>query len=386
MQGAINSQLFIDLLTFVFGLAIGSFLNVLALRTLAGLSVFFPPSICPVCQHRLSALDNIPVLSYLMLRGHCRWCHAKISMQYPVVELGTAIVFLLLERHYLASGGSGLAIGASMIMRLAYFLGMAVFACTLIVVTITDFREKIIPHEITYPSMLFGIGFSVFVRHDALGSLAGIGACYILFDFLAFYGLKFYMYVHGISQEPDKQGRGRRLPWTTRSRLLRKRKLWWSLQNWFNRRGGSEPIEVMGGGDAVLAAVMAAYLGWQLLIVALVVGFILGTAMGLAFLLIEMHRSGLLGKCFKYTLGGATVGACLFGCIGFVGLKTFLGDLTGIAVNMISPLVLAGATAGCLLGIICVGSKVSKPYPFGPALAFGGMVAMFCTPGWLVFH
>lgn len=84
---------------FLFGSFLGSFCNVVILRMASGLSVIFPPSRCPTCGHRLSALDLIPVLGWLLLGGRCRYCRVSISWQYPVIEgavaflLGTAFFF-----------------------------------------------------------------------------------------------------------------------------------------------------------------------------------------------------------------------------------------------------------------------------------------------------
>ena len=77
----------------LFGLLIGSFLNVVVYRVPNGLSVVSPPSACPGCGHVIKAYDNIPVLSWLILRGRCRSCAKPISKRYPLVEAGTGIVF-----------------------------------------------------------------------------------------------------------------------------------------------------------------------------------------------------------------------------------------------------------------------------------------------------
>src|SRR5438105_4556334 len=76
------------------GLAIGSFLNVVIARVPHGLSIVRPPSRCPKCGHGLSWYENIPVLSWLWLRGNCRSCRAPISIRYPLIELMTALLFL----------------------------------------------------------------------------------------------------------------------------------------------------------------------------------------------------------------------------------------------------------------------------------------------------
>lgn len=85
---------------FVLGLAVGSFLNVCIYRLPRGESLVFPPSRCPSCRHRLGVRDLVPVLSYLWLKGRCRYCGQRISPQYPLVELGTGGLFLLLCRIY----------------------------------------------------------------------------------------------------------------------------------------------------------------------------------------------------------------------------------------------------------------------------------------------
>lgn len=81
---------------FIIGLCIGSFLNVVILRALSGESIVFPPSKCPKCQNRLKWWHNIPLISYMLLKGRCAFCHEKISIQYPVIEFLTGYLFLTL--------------------------------------------------------------------------------------------------------------------------------------------------------------------------------------------------------------------------------------------------------------------------------------------------
>ena len=82
------------------GLAVGSFLNVVVWRLPRGKSLVQPPSACPVCSHRLHVPDLVPVVSWLMLNGRCRYCGAPISVRYPLVEAFTGIVFVLLYQGY----------------------------------------------------------------------------------------------------------------------------------------------------------------------------------------------------------------------------------------------------------------------------------------------
>ncbi len=126
----------------IFGLIFGSFLNVCILRVPRRESIVRPGSHCPSCGSAIRWYDNIPVLSYVLLRGRCRDCGKRISLLYPLVEILTAVVFLLEFRHY------GLTPG---------FLKSAIFAMLMIVLIFTDLRERRIPHKIT----LFGIGLGI---------------------------------------------------------------------------------------------------------------------------------------------------------------------------------------------------------------------------------
>ncbi len=340
-----------EILVFVLGLCVGSFLNVLALRTLEGKSIVWPPSACSGCGKRIAAFDNVPVLSFLLLKGRCRACQAPISWQYPLVELTTAVALVAVTSTF----------GFTM-----YALGMAVFVCTLIAVTVTDFREKLIPHDITYPSMLIGIGFSAYVRNDLLGAMAGVGASYIIFDFLAHYGLKLYMAVYA---SKDKDSAAEPSDPVLDGAL--------DLPGEEASAREMDEFEVMGGGDAVLSAVISAWLGWQRLVVALLVGFVVGTVMGTIYLIAEMRKANILHQCYRPAAAGAILGFALLSLpLIVVGLSMglSLGELPWPYLGA------SGAMAGCLLGIVSVGTKVSKPFPFGPALAAGGAAAIFWNP------
>jgi prepilin signal peptidase PulO-like enzyme (type II secretory pathway) len=265
-----------------------------------------------------------------------------------------------------------------------YIAGALFFACTLIAVTVTDFREKLIPHEITYPAMIVGILFSIVVRHDGLGAMAGIGASYILFDFIAFYGLKWYMMMHGEDEQPVRRRRlRRRFRPQARRRLNRSLRWRLDLATIDREQEQNEPMEVMGGGDAVLSAVMSAFLGWQLLVMALMIGFILGTVMGLGLLIREIARANLLHKLLVSCLISSAVGATVLGALGFLMLRVFNNSDDGPDPSTSASFAGLGALGGLLIGIVRVGTHVSKPYPFGPALAAGGMVAIFFLPNWL---
>ena len=124
-------------LTFVPGLAIGSFLNVVAVRVPLRRSIVRPPSSCGSCGSRIAWYDNVPVLSYLVLRGRCRSCAAPVSWRYPIVELVTALLVT----------GSVLAFGLTPRAAVA-----AVFCATLVAISVTDVEHRLIPNWIVLPA------------------------------------------------------------------------------------------------------------------------------------------------------------------------------------------------------------------------------------------
>ncbi len=126
------------------GLVIGSFLNVCIHRIPEGISIVWPSSKCVYCNKRIVWYDNVPVLSYLLLRGKCRHCQHKISAQYPIVEFLTGIIFLLVFRSVLIVSGG-------LICAYIFFI---IFCCLLIVGSFVDLRLHIIPNEITYTGLI----------------------------------------------------------------------------------------------------------------------------------------------------------------------------------------------------------------------------------------
>jgi len=139
----------IPLGVFLFGLIIGSFLNVCILRIPADKSIVLPASSCPKCGKEIAAYDNIPVLSWLFLGGKCRHCKTKISAMYPAVELLTGVLFLA---SYLVFGPTVEA------------LKWAIFAALLVVLTITDLRERILPNEVNFFGLGIGLLLSIFTK------------------------------------------------------------------------------------------------------------------------------------------------------------------------------------------------------------------------------
>ncbi len=210
-----------SLFAFLFGAVVGSFLNVVILRLPdREQSIVFPASHCPQCATTLHWYENIPIISYLVLRGRCRTCRAKISLQYPLVELSMGLLATALFHVF----GPFFA-----------FFYYFVFCAALLVIIQIDIRHQIIPDVITLPGILIGFGGSfvnplVSWQQSALGILLGGGILYGI-------ALTYY--------------------------LLAKR-------------------DGMGGGDIKLLAMIGAFLGWQSLLFVVFAASLSGSIIGIA--------------------------------------------------------------------------------------------------------
>jgi leader peptidase (prepilin peptidase)/N-methyltransferase len=215
----------LNVFAFVFGAAIGSFLNVCIFRLPEHHSIVKPLSQCPHCHHPIRFYDNIPLLSYLILQGKCRDCGEKISWRYPLVELITAILSLVLfAKFYLTLN----------------FIIFFAFTAVLIVITFIDLDHQIIPDVLTLPGIPVFFLLAVFVvkvpwMEAASGLLIGGG---VLFAIAFVY------------------------------ELVTKR-------------------EGMGGGDIKLLAMIGGFLGWKSLIFILLCSSFLGAIVGIAVMVIK---------------------------------------------------------------------------------------------------
>lgn len=159
-------QLYLSIVTFIFGSVVGSFLNVCICRMPKDESVVSPPSHCPNCNYCIRWYDNIPLFSYLLLRGKCRGCGTHISLQYPLVELINGLMTLVL---FLKFGPT------------FSFLALFLFCSALVVITFIDLEYQIIPDEISLSGIVIGFVFSFFLPwltwlNSLLGILLGGGS------------------------------------------------------------------------------------------------------------------------------------------------------------------------------------------------------------------
>jgi len=214
----------------LFGALVGSFLNVVIVRLPEeGSSVVFPASHCPACKKDIPWYDNIPLLSFVLLRGRCRQCGAQISWRYPLVEAFMALMSFALFQHF----------GLTLLFPI-YFL----FCAALTAVIFIDFQHQIIPDVISLPGIVIGFVLS-FVNPFLTWQDAGLG---VLFGGGSFYLVALVYY------------------------LLTKR-------------------EGMGGGDIKLLAMIGAFLGWQSLPFVVFGSSLLGTVAGV-WAMIEQRKGG----------------------------------------------------------------------------------------------
>ncbi len=233
------------LFSLVFGMVVGSFLNVCICRMPKDESVVSPPSHCPHCSYQIRWYDNIPVISYLLLRGKCRGCGARISLQYPLVELLNGILTLFLFLRF----GPTLAFAA-------YF----VFCSALVVITFIDIEHQIIPDEISLSGIVIGFVLSFFLQgHGWLNSILGI--------LLGGGSLLFVAYAY----------------------------------QWLTGKEG------MGGGDIKLLAMMGAFLGWKSIPFIILASSLVGSVVGISIMLFQKKDSKLAIPFGPYLAFGAVL-------------------------------------------------------------------------------
>jgi len=148
------------------GLAIGSFLNVVASRLPLGESLSRPRSSCPRCSEPIAVRDNIPLLSYALLRGRCRSCRNPISWRYPAVEFSTAALAV----------ASTVAFGPTL-----HALAAVIFCAALVTISATDIEHLIVPNRVVLPATAVVLGLQLLRRPSLEWPVAGLGAALFLF-------------------------------------------------------------------------------------------------------------------------------------------------------------------------------------------------------------
>ncbi len=253
----------------LFGLLIGSFLNVCIYRIVRDQSVVTPRSYCPACGESIAWFDNIPVLSYILLRGHCRHCRESISARYPLVETLTALVFALVAARY------GLHLAA---------LKWLVFEAILIALCFTDLEERLLPDELTIGGAVAGVIFALFVP------VSGV------------FSELFLPHARPIVQSLFE---------VVIAAILLALPVWGLAAFWGRLRGK----EMMGLGDVKLLPLIGVFLGLERGVTALFIGSISGVFIGGGYILATRKKAG----SYELPLG-------TFFCLG-AGLVPLLNSL-----------------------------------------------------------
>jgi len=329
----INSDIltfFLIIMFFVFttGLCIGSFLNVVILRAISEESISYPGSKCPLCQKPLKWYHNIPVLSYLFLRGKCAYCDEKISIQYPIIELTTGLLFVAVVLKFGINMNS---------------LFMLIFTSLFIVLAATDIKEKVVFDFHTYTLVILGLIYNLFnFGHFYNGTkLITLGTFHFSIN------NSFIASVLGLL-------------------------LGVVIMEAFARFGYLVAgTRAFGEGDSYIAAGLGAIFGWKYLITALVYSFIIQ----IIFIIPVFLKKLYCNKDYK----------TMFSFIAFflvtIGFKLFdkLGLLSNLAVFGVLILILCGLGFYVCKRIL---SGLKDPQnmtylPFGPAMVVGGFFVMF---------
>lgn len=261
----------------VLGAIIGSFLNVVIHRVPHRQSIVFPNSRCPECGTAIAFYDNVPVVSYLLLGGHCRHCKTAISARYPAVEILTAALFVAVTWH------NGLT------AALPFDL---LFVTAIVALIFIDAEHMLLPDAITYPGIVFAFVARLVVPYlvglpyhfdDLPGLLAG-----------TLYGLPLGLVsiIGGVI-----------------GAIIGGGSLWLMGWIWEKLRG----IEAMGLGDVKMMFMVGAYLGWRLTVLTIFLGVLSGSLIGIGLMAKQRERNMQMLLPFGIFLGIGAIAAILIG-------------------------------------------------------------------------
>ena len=264
------------ILIFVFGAAVGSFLNVVIYRVPNEKSIVFPGSACPNCKNSIKPYDNIPILSWLILRGKCRNCQSPISARYPAVELLTALLFVLVAWQ----------IGFTAFLPVALIFVAAVVALIFI-----DAENMILPNVITYPLLAF--------------------ALLIRLVFPLFFGANFFsdFKIYPLNQMSEYPIWLISLAGAVLGGLVGGGSLWLVGEIWKRLRG----VDAMGLGDVKMMFAVGALLGWRLTLLSIFLGAFSGAIIGIFLISRQKDKDMQTQIPFGIFLGIGSIIALLYG-------------------------------------------------------------------------
>ena len=260
-----------SILAFAFGLLIGSFLNVCIHRWPQDLSVVSPRSHCPSCEGLIAWYDNIPVLSWIILRARCRHCSQTISWRYPLVELLTAICFCFFVAQL------GLTPAA---------LKYCIFAAMLIALVFSDFETLLLPDQFTIGGFLIGIAFAPFVPVPDTT-------------------FRFSAMIAGFHPGVRMTSLGEALLGS----LLPAGSLWllgWLFEKFRHKEG-------LGFGDVKMIAMVGAFLGLRGALLTVILGSVAGSVIGIVYIKLTRQDAGEAQLPFGSFLGAAALATAMAG-------------------------------------------------------------------------
>jgi leader peptidase (prepilin peptidase)/N-methyltransferase len=233
-----------DVFAFLLGLCVGSFANVVAYRAPQGLSIVKPRSYCPHCRRQIRWYDNVPLLSYLLLGGRCRFCRGRISPRYPLYELLMGVLFLFLALRH------GLSL---------QFIPGALFLTGMVLVVRTDLERWLILDEVSVGGAVAGVGLSLLPGGvGPVSSLVGAAGAFLLFYLIRRVSLSYVRNRPGYVIPPE------------------------------GYEGDSDSFQSgMGWGDVKLAAMIGAFLGPAAAAIAFFSAFLLGSVVGVLLILLR---------------------------------------------------------------------------------------------------
>lgn len=260
----------------VLGAMIGSFLNVVIHRLPRQQSIVFPNSTCPKCRAKIKAYDNIPILSYLILRGQCRACGVRISPRYPAVEGLTALLFAAVTWH----DGWSFALGFDL-----------AFAAAMLALLFIDGEHMILPNAITYPGILFAL-----IARGVIPYLAGPAHFDDLPQLITLLPPTYPAWVVSLIGAAI-------------GALAGGGSLWLMGFLWEKLRG----VEAMGLGDVKMMLMVGAYLGWRLTILTILLAALSGSLAGVSMMLKRGSRDLQMMLPFGIFLGIGSIVSLLIG-------------------------------------------------------------------------
>jgi len=252
-----------SIIIFIFGLIIGSFLNVVIYRLENGEKIVNDRSRCLSCKHTLNWFDLIPILSFILLKSKCRYCNNKISWQYPLVEIGTGILFVIVFSIQYS------------VFSIFHLLFWFYITAVLIIIFAYDLKHYIIPDKVIYPAIIITTIFRLFSEFIIDNNIQ-----YSIFNIQSIFNFQFSNFIFAAFVASF---------------------FFYSIIVLTKGKG-------MGGGDVKLAFLMGLLLGWPVILLSIFLSFIFGSIIGIYLILIGKKKMGSMIPFGPFLIVGTFIG------------------------------------------------------------------------------